>query len=218
MPSKAQNTYGEVLTGGHITPRMRVAASLLAFGIGTKSVCRILHLMTAELKAWRQNPTFMALVHDTEDRHEQTVVEALLMGEMKAAARLMSLVDSSEEEVALKASLALLDRMGQRGKPVDKTEATQFVLQGDPQEMLNRALRDPGVRARMKDILAPALLPLPQPIEAEVVEECTSVSPTTTGQIVAGAPAPLADIAPPADAPMMDGGGTDTTPAPTPPL
>lgn len=142
----------------------RLAAKLLGFGLSQQQTGRLIGVSQTQVWEWLKDPEFQDLVRDMTDVHDGAVIEALLMGEMKAAARLMTLVESDDEDVALKAALALLDRAGTRGRPVDRAEMRQLVIQGDPNELLNKALMDPGVRSRIAHLLKPT-----EPVNVEIV-------------------------------------------------
>lgn len=166
-----------------ITPQKRIAASLLGFGVTKTTVARMMGMPRGQLQSWMDDPEFQELTRAAEETHEHAVVSALLIGEQRAATRLMELIESRDEDVALKAAVTLLDRMGKRGRPVEKTEAKQLILTGDPAEMLKRALADPGVRARLSEVLEPATLPIYGESDVEVVEQ-GALPPSTDAAVV----------------------------------
>lgn len=150
-PYHPKNSYEKWKVEEDLGPIHRTAGLLLANGISHFKTERILDLPRGCTKIWVTNPTFRQFILDNKGRHEDLVIESLLVGERRAASKLVALLDSTNEEIVLKAALSLLDRKGKRGFANRQLDVRTLSATVTPED-LRRALLDPGVRARMKEI------------------------------------------------------------------
>lgn len=111
---------------------------------------------------WEANPDFIAEIQHRLHRADQIVEDTLKEGEGKAAATLILALGATtplklksgkfhfrpDWETRVKAATSLLDRRGERGKPVDRAlQATGHFNPATVAKELGAALSDPAVRA-----------------------------------------------------------------------
>lgn len=158
-----------------MTPQQHRAARLAALGYNARQVAKELHIKDGRVADWFRSVTFQNKVEELQSQHDELISDHLLAAELKAVRRLQQLMDSEDDEIALKASVEALNRRGTRGAPVLKQKIEQFsaVLQGGDAALVANALRDPGVRAFLEsnpDLKAQVtkLLPPATPSNAEL--------------------------------------------------
>lgn len=145
-----------------LSANKRMAATLLGMGKSKTSVAKHLGTSTSAIDLWMEKEDFAALVEEISAYHTEAMKDLLEDGERKAVVSLMELLEAEEvvygkdgvevgkkpnHEVRLKAAESLLNRMGRRGKPADKVEATTHNYSDTA---VLSALMDPGVRQWLK--------------------------------------------------------------------
>ena len=144
-----------------LTSVQMVCVRELAKGRKSKEVRRQFGISAAMWAEWNRDRMFIQALENTILRHDQIVEEALKEGELQASA---TLIQALAAEVPIKqkggrikylpdwsnrvrAAISLLDRRGERGKPVERVQQANFNF--NTQEVRNeitQALADPGVR------------------------------------------------------------------------
>jgi transposase-like protein len=87
--------------------KQSVAVELLASGKGVTVIARELHVVPSTLYRWLQDPVFLG---ELEARRDEIIVGLLdhqLLGARVAVVKLIELMESSNEQVALRAAIAL---------------------------------------------------------------------------------------------------------------
>lgn len=160
---------------GIVTPQQHRAARLAAVGYKPAQIEAELHISKGRVAEWFRTVSFQAEVAKLQERHDELIQDHLLAAELLAVKRLMELMVSEDEEIALKAAIEALNRRGTRGAPVQKQkiESLSAVLHGGDSALVAHALRDPGVRAFLEsnpDLKAQVtkLLPPVTPQDAEL--------------------------------------------------
>src|SRR5439155_26354247 len=87
--------------------KQSVAVELLASGKGVTVIARELHVVPSTIYRWLQDPVFLG---ELEARRDEIIVGLLdhqLLGARVAVVKLIELMESSNEQVALRAAIAL---------------------------------------------------------------------------------------------------------------
>lgn len=149
------------LPGSNLSAIQVVAARELAQGKSGLQVRRSYGISRATWATWEVNPHFLNEIKARLEKADQVVEEALKEGESKAAATLILALAATtplklksgkyhfrpDWETRVKAAMSLLDRRGERGKPVDRAlQATGHFNPATVAKELGAALSDPVVR------------------------------------------------------------------------
>jgi len=94
-----------------LTPKQDKAVFLLASGKVVAEVAEQLEVDRTTLWVWRQQPAFEAILNQTREETKQAMQDGLRSLHQQALQTLRQSLDSGNEVVALKAALAVLDRM-----------------------------------------------------------------------------------------------------------
>lgn len=169
--------------------------------------------------SWQKNPRFTEHVTDQLIQREAIVRDVLREGEVQASATLLGALAAEVPmrhkdgkirlhpnwEVRVRAAISLLDRQGQRGKPVERVQSANTNTNINTAEVRNEisaALADPAVRAFLEAdptfaaSLRAQLLRLGDGQEEPPCD--TSTSPTSSSPPPApdSGPSPTADTEP----------------------
>lgn len=145
--------------------RNRRVARLVASGMHPREIAKQLGVTRSHVYAIAKEPGFQQMVQDFVENNDTFVRDGLLEGERSALNFMLNLVEDENAPLELrhKAAHTLLDRAGNRGKPVERVESKHLNLSADDaQAALANALRDPGVRVWLEqnqDVAAALLLP-----------------------------------------------------------
>lgn len=168
-----------------LSPKQLRAVRLYVAGLTRNDVAERVAVSISTLKRWEAQDEFVAEVEAWQQRLGEALHEGLVEAERKALGVLMEAMDAEdlvhigEGNVVAKPNWAIrvkvaqdfLNRRGQRGKPVEKSEQHVTELKGDLGELLTAALRDPGVRAAMTDVPALSFItPGPDGRDANVID------------------------------------------------
>lgn len=133
----------------------------LSAGMRPGNVRQKYHIDQLIWHGWMHNPDFLAQIKNRVERLDKVVEDTLVEGEQKAAAALILALAATtplklangkyhfrpDWDIRVKAAISLLDRQGQRGKPVDRAlQATSHVNPNTIAKELGAALSDPAVR------------------------------------------------------------------------
>lgn len=147
-----------------LTSLQVTVAREVAKGRKVEDIRRQFGISQGEWSAWARDPRFVKAIEDRTERMDQLVEEALAEGEAQAAHTLVLALRAQKPlaafggkaknaprfhpdwEVRLKAAMTLLDRRGQRGTPVERSQQATFNYSGDVAKQLIAALADPAVR------------------------------------------------------------------------
>jgi hypothetical protein len=160
-----------------LTPIQRLVAQRLGAGQTLVDVAEAMRLPYATVRKWSKDEAVAQAIEEATIEHTQLVEAMLLAGERAAANTLLEALEAVDGKgqpnwkVRVTAALSLVDRAGSRGKPVERTQLQAMVAgKADVQEALERALRDPGVRAWIQsDPEYAQLLPRGEEPEVETV-------------------------------------------------
>ena len=145
--------YFSSMPGVKITPQVRrIVAMLHAHGITANGIARICGIDVKSAIRICGEPDIKELIDEYKKNHETVVVDALIVGEMRAAHTLIDLLESKHDRVRLEAANSLLDRAASRGRPVERIKQQTLSLSGDIGDALARALADPGVQKKLKEL------------------------------------------------------------------
>ena len=143
---------------------------MLALGMKNREVAEKCGVSVNMLRLWRADPAFQAELQALVERHVEYIEDRLLEGELEAVEVLKEALGATKTVkgkavpdwfVRLQAAMRLLDAQGRRGKPVEKVQQETIHYQGNVEEALVKALRDPVVRAWVEEQnLLPQAVPL----------------------------------------------------------
>lgn len=171
--------YGRKLMG--LTPIQHVAVRYLAGGWPIPKVAEELKLPATIIKKWmKDHHVFREAYASQVVAHTEMVETILLEGERQAAHTLVEALGAQNRDgkpnwqARVTAATTLLDRAGQRGKAVEKSQVAQVTAHVDGnspgvEAALAKALRDPGVRMWLKESGAVVGLIGSAPQEAEII-------------------------------------------------
>lgn len=129
------------------TPRQLRAATLEALGHSTDEIASTLGIHRATVFRWRQVPGYRSAVASVVEDARRVARGRLEVAAHLAVRRLLGLVDSPDERVALRAAVAVLDRTGHG--PTQRLDLTAPQASGpvreDPVDELRRALARVGL-------------------------------------------------------------------------
>lgn len=97
---------------GTLTEKQIHAARLEASGMIMREISVEVGVSRRQLYRWRDVPAYAVFVRQLKEDTARAARHTLESGARKAAARILSLVDSDDEKVALAAATTLLDRTG----------------------------------------------------------------------------------------------------------
>tara|TARA_R100001510_G_scaffold40341_1_gene36713 strand:- start:146 stop:580 length:435 start_codon:yes stop_codon:yes gene_type:complete len=97
---------------GTLTEKQVHAARLQASGMIMREISAEVGVSRRQLYRWRDVPAYSLLVRQLKTDTARAARDTLESGARKAARRILELVDSSDEKVALAAATTLLDRTG----------------------------------------------------------------------------------------------------------
>lgn len=115
------------------------AASMEAEGIVLREVAAVVGVNRKTLYRWREIPAYPALVASLRDDCQRAAQARLMANAHSAAARIVQLLDSEDERIALSAAQTLLDRTGHvkaERVEVGGAIATASAVIVDPSEQL----------------------------------------------------------------------------------
>lgn len=177
-----------------------VVARELAKGRDARTVRRQFGITTGAWATWFKDPAFLDQVQRKVERFDALVEETLAEGEIEAASTLVqalaatspikrkdgSILQFPNWDVRVRAAVSLLDRRGERGKPVERQlGATLNIKSGDIAKQLAGALADPAVQQFLQHDPALAkqlqreLAQLAPPEEAPCIVESSDSSPSS---------------------------------------
>ena len=145
-----------------LSPVQHVAIRYLAAGWSVEKVADEMKLPKAVVQRWlKSNFTFKAAYQQAVVAHTEIVEALLLVGEREAAATLIEALKANKSDkspnwtVRVQAAMSLMDRAGERGRATEKQQVAQVTAHvkadGNAENALRKALRDPGVRAWLKE-------------------------------------------------------------------
>lgn len=213
----ANSVHAPYLPGYQLTSLQVICARELAAGRKAIDIKKQFGVTALMWRNWMDNPNFLAAVESRLHRLDQIVEGVLKDGEVQASAVLVAALSAvtpvrhrdgkirlyPNHEVRTRAAISLLDRQGQRGKPIERV--MQNNLNTNSNEVRNEvamALADPSVRAFLEadPVFAARLreqllqLPPPQeeaPCEPSVISDASpSPSPSTSSPPPTPLPAP----------------------------
>lgn len=113
---------------GHLTPKQRTAAALLASGESGRRTAISVDVTPQTVSQWAQLPEFNEYCEGLVNRVEQSTAHVLTNLRSKALGRLSSLIDSPNEAVALKAIDTVLSASRQATRADDEGRAWDGVV------------------------------------------------------------------------------------------
>lgn len=150
-------------------------ARWMAAGFSQREVARMHGVSQQRFNVIAQDATFKALVAELTSTYNTELSEMLLIGQRKAAATLVDLLESPEHEIRLKAAMRLLDQAGQPGPVIKKSEqsvkGTMTQISGDVTQALKQALMEPAIRELLAKAGGRLALPGGEVIEAEIITD-----------------------------------------------
>ena len=165
-----------------LSAMQHLAVKYLAGGWTGTKVSEELKVPLHVLKQWKQLPEFQEALAKGIAHHAEMVEAVLLEGEAQAAETLIAALKAEGRfgpnwNARISAAITLLDRAGQRGRAVEKqlalnanVHSSARVGDGNVEDALRKALRDPGVRAWLKQSGAlESLIVGAEDVEAEVI-------------------------------------------------
>jgi transposase-like protein len=87
--------------------KQSVAVELLASGKGVTVIARELHVVPSTIYRWLQDPVFLGELEARRDEIIEGLLDHQLLGARVAVVKLIELMESSNEQVALRAAIAL---------------------------------------------------------------------------------------------------------------
>lgn len=170
-----------------VSPIQHIAIKYLASGWTAGRVAEELKLTIATIKAWKNQLEFREALQKAIVVHVDLVEAMLVAGEAAAAETLLDALKATNTQgkanwtVRVQAAITLLDRAGMRGRAIERSAVAVGGMKvgamgtggGGVQveESLRKALRDPGVRAWLKETGAMGQLSAGDLLSDEVVVE-----------------------------------------------
>lgn len=154
-----------------LSPADEFAAQARAIGRRHKAIAEELGVSVGALQRILGKQKVKNKIKALRERNEADVIALLKEGEMLAAEFLNNLLVDDEADAALKlkAAESLLDRMGIRGRPVERKMEQSVQFTGDVDSAVARALADPGVRSWLEAGGLGSLKQLPASVAEEVI-------------------------------------------------
>jgi hypothetical protein len=157
----APGSIGPVLPSFNLAPKQLRAAIHLASGLSERETATECGVPIAAVKRWLKLPQFSQAVETATMRRLARVEDVLLEGEREAVDTLvaaltaMTTAKSGKKVVMVPdwptrraAADSLLNRRGERGKPVERVQQANFNINSpEIRNQLAQALADPAVRA-----------------------------------------------------------------------
>lgn len=144
-----------------LSPIQHLAIRYLAGGWSMVKTAEELKLPPGEVRKWTKLPHFASALQAATIEHAELLTAMLLHGEREAAQTLIDALKAETKGGApawttrITAAMNLLDRSGKRGKAIDRQQVasvtTEVKAPEEIQHALRAALRDPGVRAWLKE-------------------------------------------------------------------
>lgn len=160
-----------------LSPVQRIAIKYLAAGQSCAQVGVALKLPPNNVRRWRDvDPEFGTELKAAILHHGELVEAMLIEGERKAAETLINALGAESSPgrpnwtARVTAAVNLLDRAGGRGKAVDRQQVAVATVKSPEatEDMLRKALRDPGVRAWLTTTGAVQMMLPSAEVEVEV--------------------------------------------------
>ncbi len=144
-----------------LTPIQHLAVKYLAAGWSVPKTAAELKLPPGSVRKWHNEPLFLEALRAATVEHAELIEAMLLVGEREAAKTMIDALSAQTKngepawQIRVTAAMNLLDRKGNRGKAIDRQQVasvnTEIKATGDVEGALRNALRDPGVRAWLKE-------------------------------------------------------------------
>lgn len=153
-----------------LTPRDKYAAEARAIGVRQQQIADELGCSLGAVVALLQKEKVKRRIRQLQERNEADVVEKLREGEILAADFLNGLLvdDEADPGLRFKAAETLLDRMGLRGRPIERKQEQIQTFSGNMDEAVAKALADPGVQSWLQKGGLDGLKQLPAAVAEEV--------------------------------------------------
>lgn len=165
-----------------LTPIQHLAVKYLAGGWSLNKTAAALKVSPYVIEKWKtHDPEFVQAVERGAHNHAEMLEAMLLEGEAQAAQTLIEALGAERNgqpnwNARITAAVSLLDRAGSRGRAVEKQLAVQASarvegVHGDQEAALRKALKDPGVRAWLKQSgQVESLVMGAEEVEAEIIK------------------------------------------------
>jgi len=106
-PSRREWPVAAERAGDRQKFKQSVAVELLTSGKGVTAVARELHVVPSTIYRWLQDPVFLGELETRRDEIIGGLLDHQLLGARVAVVKLMELMESSNEQVSLRAAIAL---------------------------------------------------------------------------------------------------------------
>lgn len=161
-----------------LSPSDKYVAEARAKGLRHKQIAEELGVPVGSIHGILMKQKVKKRIVDLQQRNEAEVIDLLRTGEVLAADFMNSVLADEEvsPELKFKVAESLLDRMGLRGRPVERKMEQSLTFTGNVDQAVARALADPGVKSWLEAGGLGNLKQLPPAVAEEVIVGSPAVS------------------------------------------